>query len=258
MKTVVWNMAHKVEGWSALEGLGADVALLNEATPVPVGLTAVSHGRTVGRDGYARPWSAAVISTYSLSAIDDARPSFRGHARKVPFENSRPGSWVAAVVAVPNVGDVTAISLYGLLDEFSDASVHRSLSEVSPVFDDDRYNRLVLLGGDLNTWTGWDPTKGRHFARDRAVLERILAYGLVDCLERVRSAGRLDGCPCSLGDKCTHTWTRLDPRHPHIPYQNDYLYASPALADRLVSCEALSPTEWSRFSDHSPIVATFD
>jgi hypothetical protein len=53
-------------------------------------------------------------------------------------------------------GDVTAISLYGLLDELSDASVHRSLSEVSPIFDDDRYNRLVLLGGDLNTWTGWN------------------------------------------------------------------------------------------------------
>jgi exonuclease III len=38
----------------------------------------------------------------------------------------------------------------------------------------------------------------------------------------------------------------------------DYLFASPALAERLVHCEALSPTEWSRFSDHSPIVATFE
>jgi hypothetical protein len=30
-------------------------------------------------------------------------------------------------------------STVGLLDEFSDASVHRSLSELSPVFDDPRY-----------------------------------------------------------------------------------------------------------------------
>ncbi len=189
---------------------------------------------------------------------NEASTSGSDHARKVPFGSSRPGSWAAAVVAVEGMGDVTAVSLYGLLDELSDASVHRSLSEVSPVFDDDRYDRLVLLGGDLNTWTGWNARReARHLARDRAVLERIRAYGLVDCLERVRPPGRLEGCTCSLGEDCAHTWTRIDPRHPRIRYQMDYLFASPALADRLVHCEALSPTEWSRFSDHSPIVATF-
>lgn len=70
---------------------------------------------------------------------------------KVPFENSRPGSWTAAVASVPEMGEVAAISLYALMDEKSDASVHRSLSELAPVFDDARYNRLLLLGGDLNT-----------------------------------------------------------------------------------------------------------
>jgi exonuclease III len=136
--------------------------------------------------------------------------------------------------------------------------VHRSLSEVSPIFDDDRYSRLVLFGGDLNTWTGWNARRdARHLARDRVVLERIRAYGLVDCLERVRPSGRLKGCTCSLGEQCTHTWTRLDPRYPRTRYQMDYLFASTALAERLVHCKALSPTEWSRFSDHSPIVATF-
>jgi exonuclease III len=38
----------------------------------------------------------------------------------------------------------------------------------------------------------------------------------------------------------------------------DYLFASVALARRLISCEALSPLEWQEFSDHAPIVATFD
>jgi exonuclease III len=117
---------------------------------------------------------------------------------------------------------------------------------------------LVLLGGDLNTWTGWNARReARHLARDRVVLERIRAYGLVDCLERTRPPGRLKGCACSLGEDCTHTWTRLDPRYPRTRYQMDYLFASPALAERLMRCEALSPTEWSRFSDHSPIIATF-
>jgi endonuclease/exonuclease/phosphatase family metal-dependent hydrolase len=69
--------------------------------------------------------------------------------------------------------------------------------------------------------------------------------------------GRLKGCTCIFGQDCIHTWTRLDPRYPRARYQMDYVFASPALAERLVHCEALSPSEWSRFSDHSPIVATF-
>jgi endonuclease/exonuclease/phosphatase family metal-dependent hydrolase len=259
MRTVVWNMAHKARSWKALDGLSPDVALLNEATPTPVGVDAVANGRTIGRDGYDRPWSTAVVSKHALRVIDDARPSSRGRARKVPFENSRPGSWTAALVSVPGVGDLTAISLYGLLDEMSDASVHRSLSEVSPLFDDDRYKRSVLLGGDLNTWTGWSaPSDKAHLARDQAVLLRLEAYGLVDCLQRVRPSGRLEGCPCSLGDDCTHTHTRLDPRYPQIPYQMDYLFASPTLAERLTGCEGLPPAEWRFYSDHSPIVATFE
>jgi hypothetical protein len=38
----------------------------------------------------------------------------------------------------------------------------------------------------------------------------------------------------------------------------DYLFASPALAERLRRCLAFNPTEWYAFSDHSPIVATFE
>ena len=94
-------------------------------------------------------------------------------------------------------------------------------------------------------------------ARDRTVLDRISAYGLVDCLQQMRPVGRLEGCRCSFGDDCTHTRTRLDPRHPDIAYQMDYMYASPALAERLERCEVLAPPNWPSPSDHFPIVATF-
>lgn len=67
--------------------------------------------------------------------------------------NSRPGSWIAATVP-SGKGPVSCISLYGFLDELSDASMHRSLSEVSPIFSDPDYCELVLLGGDINTFTG--------------------------------------------------------------------------------------------------------
>ena len=153
---------------------------------------------------------------------------------------------------------MTAIAVYGLLDERSDASVHRSLSDLTPLFEDSRYNKRVVLGGDLNTWTGWD-AGSRHFARDENVLRRIEAFGFVDCLvaslER-EGRGRLNGCTCSLGEACRHTRTRLDRNQPEIPYQMDYLFASPPLAERLLSCEAIDLGPDSP-SDHFPIRATF-
>lgn len=54
-----------------------------------------------------------------------------------------------------------------------------------------------------------------------------------------------------------HTRTRLDPRNPDIPYQMDYLYASPTMAERLERCEVLAPPEWPSPSDHFPIMAKF-
>lgn len=149
------------------------------------------------------------------------------------------------------------MSLYGLLEELSDASVHRSLSEISPIFSDPLFSKHVLLGGDLNTTDAW-PDYGRR-VRDTTVLERTKAYGLVDCLQQVRRPGRLKNCICVFGQACRHTWTRVDPnqRGRKTPYQMDYLFASVPLARRLISCEALSALDWREFSDHAPIVATF-
>lgn len=107
---------------------------------------------------------------------------------------------------------MTVISIYGLLDERSDRSVHRSLSELSPIFDHEAYGKYLLLGGDLNILANPrpdDPVRDRHLT----VLSRIRAYGLVDCLEKALlerdpPRGGLANCPCGLGDGCTHTWTK--------------------------------------------------
>jgi exonuclease III len=256
MKVVAWNMAHRIASWAVLKELGADIALLSEARVLKTVKENVIGGvKTEGRDGYRRSWAAAVVSSHTLREIGDARAVRDGRAVKIPFEKSRPGSWVAAVATVPVIGEVTAISMYGLMDEKSDASVHRSLSELTPVFEDARYNGQVLLGGDLNVWTGWEA--GPRLDRSRVVLERIRAFGLVDCLEARHPQGRLEGCPCIFGEGCTHSRTRMDPSHPDIPYQMDYLYASPALVQHLESCEAMDPERLRSKSDHYPIVALF-
>jgi hypothetical protein len=269
MKTVVWNMQNKLDNWNVLKAWlelnDADIALLCEAPPAPSDVVALGRGSTIGLESALppdkpvdRPWSTAVAAAHPLDPITDARQD-RYYGERLPFEPSRPGTWTAASVNVDGF-KVTAISLYGLLDERSDASVHRSLSELSPIFDHKEYGKHLLLGGDLNILAG--RPLGPHLDVHQVVLARIKAYGLVDCLEKALLArtpprGGLPNCPCGLGDACTHTWTKLDPKRPTIPYQDDYLFASRALADRLTSCDALPFTENSP-SDHAPIVATFE
>ncbi|MEX2439611.1 MAG: hypothetical protein WD739_06995 [Actinomycetota bacterium] len=63
MKALVWNMAHRIESWNSLEPLNADIALLNEARVPSEGLGerhSFGGQRTIGRDGYDRPWATAV------------------------------------------------------------------------------------------------------------------------------------------------------------------------------------------------------
>jgi len=256
LRVVVWNIAGKARAWSALDRLEPDICLLNEAVVPPERQGVWSADGTLGRDDKKRRWTAAVVSTLPSSSIIDAKPQWRQSKRNVPFQCSRPGSWVAASVQSAS-GPITALALYGLLDELSDASVHRSLSELSPVMDDPRYKKQIILGGDLNTGTQW-PDGEPFYKRDRNVLDRIEALGLVDCIRARRPPGRLAGCLCIEGDDCAHVRTRQDPKRPDVPYQTDYLFASPTLASQLVSCEVLSSAEWFAISDHAPIVADFE
>lgn len=275
MRSVVWNMDYKraKRNWVMFKDggeLACDIALVNEATspPADVGLNVETEERTVGRDDVTqggkktRAWATAVVSPHKVAGPDDVwtlSPEYKDRRSKLTV--SRSGSWTAAVVLLPNGESVTAISLYGLLDERSDASVHRSLSDLTPLLEDERYNESLLLGGDLNTLCTAKAGSPR-LARDQGVLDRIThGFRLADLLQKSMSEnnptrGPLDNCRCSFGDDCRHTWTYRKTKRSTVPYQDDYLFASQALADRLIECTARRFTsDWP--SDHAPIVATF-
>lgn len=279
MRVVTWNLKHERSrtNWRAFGPRGdyrCDIALLNEARRPPDGLALniVTRGRTVGRDDViyggkkpGRPWATAIASAYPLQLPKDVwteRPS-----RTLPYKDrrsklmeSRRGAWTAAVVSFPNGEKVTAISLYGLLDERSDASVHRSLSDLTPLLEDPRYNELLLLGGDLNP--RWSAEGGSTtLARVQGVFDRITGgFGLKDLLQSPRNKrrprGPLQNCTCSLGDQCRHVWTFRRNKASTYACQDDYLFASPALEERLDECYVLDFTDASP-SDHVPVVATF-
>jgi exonuclease III len=267
---VVWNLNEgrhpNPAAWKKLEKYDADVAVLCEARFTP-GPDRVGHGKTIGRDCRhetedecdSRPFSTAIVSRHRPTEIRDATATRRGKPLDIPFRPSRPGTWVAATVFIEDVGDISVVSLYGLTDEKTDASVHRSLSDLEPIFEDSRYNRMLLVAGDLNTFANpspSDPARERH----HLVLKRIEAYGLKNLFEQKpvprRDQSDAGGkCPCGEDD-CTHAWTfrSRDPRYTHIRYQDDHVFASRPLARKLRSCKSAG---FNEASDHAPILVTF-
>ena len=266
MDIAAWNVNGNARALQERPDLnGADILLLNEAPPSLQhdGLEMAGEEYTQALDCPQRPgpcsckgrnWSAAIVSPHPLRPISDARISKGG--RTLAFGPSRRGSWVARRVAVEPDVEVTAISLYGLMGgEKSDESVHRSLSELSPIFDHKDYGRFLVLGGDLNTLA--KPSRGeKRFARDKSVLDRIEALGLEDLLKRdirLKKRSAEEGCDCGSGDGCEHTWTYKQGGNLDTVYQDDYLFASPDLAALLPDCRPLGFTD---ASDHAPILAS--
>ncbi len=261
-------MQHKNENWTLLRpgsALAADIHLLCEAPKPARGTPAIGQWRTVGLEDELplnikrtdRPWSTAVAAEAKPKYITDARVA-RGYKAqpRLPFKPSRSGSWTAAQVKVGHLS-ITGISLYGLLDEKSDASVHRSLSELAPIFDHPEYGRRVLLGGDFNIVANPrpdDPARARHLA----VLTRLEAYGLVNCLDHAeRSEAHLPLADCPCGDQpCRRHWRTYMKSNAArgTAYQEDYLMASAKMFSKFAGCEVLP---FVQSSDHAPIRVTF-
>ena len=264
MDVLVWNMQHDERNWRLLRDgaeLEADIHVLCEAPKPRKPIAAVGEWRTVGLDDDLpldrqradRPWSTAVAARSGPAYITDARMA-RGYQLPalLPFKPSRPGSWTAARVKA-GTSMITVIALYGLMDEKSDASIHRSLSELSPIFDHRKYGKDVLLGGDFNIVANPrsdDPAAGRHLA----VLARLEAYGLVNCLDQAErlETDRFMDCPC--GERpCTRHW-RTYRRKGAAAYQEDYLFASRRMLRKLTGCEVLP---FRPSSEHAPLRASF-
>jgi endonuclease/exonuclease/phosphatase family metal-dependent hydrolase len=269
-----WNMDHwKRSGdpghtraaWEYLETLSPNVALVQEAT------SPLTNGAVTGWKGQSIPpatepaswqisptrrWGSAVVSYGpALTEVPTARTPYS--SQDVPLRGTHPGCVAVAQAVLPDQCKLTLISAYGLIDAgYSVTTLHRILSDLTPLFDDKRYNAHVVLGGDLNG--GTQAGEGdRHLARHRLVFERIKAFGLVDCLDAKLGENRpLPGCPC--GDaSCRHVQT-----HRHLrsskPWQNDYVFASDRLATKLTACYAHDVDAAWALSDHCPVIAEFD
>jgi hypothetical protein len=185
MRVAVWNV-----GWNRTKAqvdmiwgilrdeIGADVALLQEVV-VPEGLPAV--WRAIDASGRGRRWGSAVVGlTCDVEEVTTAQ----GRENTTPqvLLQTWPGSVAVAQAGGPR--GLTLISVYGLINQgYADMIVNRQLSDLTPLFDDRKHEKRIVLGGDLNITTQWTGAQARYGTWEAATFQRISAFGLVDCLD---------------------------------------------------------------------------
>ena len=272
LRVVAWNLHHAVlrnderraAGWRFLRDLGADLALVQEAGPpeLPDAQTLWEAPRTGPSD-----WGTALVSRHPELArfTGPVYPHYYGGKTAISLgEHVRERSIAMGLLSRPGTTPVLGISLYGTL-RYSEQSVLHAAADIMPLFDDPTVTRHVILGGDLNIHTHDDRPHDRR--RSGAILAVIEAIGVVNLVREARTRGVLvEGardpilqCPCD-GTDCYHVRTHKHSRHrPGEMANNDYLFASPALAERLVRLEVMNgdaDPSWAH-SDHCPLVADF-
>jgi endonuclease/exonuclease/phosphatase family metal-dependent hydrolase len=253
--------AHARAAWEELGSLNVDVALLQEATPPPTGLArppTATQPAGVEREawrsltGPMRWWCSAVTAwDVDLRAPPD-------EDRCEPLHVSQKGAYAVGVAVVSDtpivVASVYALWDYGWLPQgakprYAHTSLHRAISDLTPILDTAGHGMSVIVGGDFNTSSQFPSPHREAF---RTVHDRLIGLGLHNV--SLRTEGELlDGCPC-VDEPCRHVQTYEGP----TPYQDDYLFTSQDLVDRtrLVKIERTPLVE--AVSDHYPLMVEVD
>ena len=199
----------------------------------------------------SRPWGSAVVAlsdNAQVREIGSVRTKYG--SLRFPMLGTHPGAVIVAQVDVPDVGAITCVSVYGLVHAlYAQTTMFRIVADLIPMFDSVHGERVVL-GGDFNVSTCSKDT--RELPRYCAVLDAVESLGLVNLatLDIDRSGGII-GCRCGESS-CRHLHTFGG----NPGTQFDWLYATPALADRCIRLR-VDHSVFERLSDHAPVIAQF-
>lgn len=224
------NQEQRKAAWRYLtETISPDIALLQEC--VPPAKTDEDSKIIYQKIGGKRNWGSAVVTQeFPIQELE--------------IKSSYLGALLGAEVTLPDESLISVISLYGLIDEdgYATTTLHRMLSDLTPLLHGRMGKRLFIMGGDYNVSTQWDEKYKNRDPSHRIFFERLEDFGLVNCTYKYFQS---------------HVQTNRHPRS-KTPWQNDYIHASKKISDRLVSCEVIDDSEIYEYSDHNPVIAIFD
>jgi len=247
-----WNMDHwkrtrlqREKAWEYLRiQSDTDVMLLQESV-APSGLNLEFVHREIA--GH-RPWGSSVVAFTegaSVREIDAVRT--RHGAKRFSMLGTRPGTVIVAQVDLPDIGPVTCVSIYGLIDVYARTTMFRIIADLIPLFDS-RFGSRIVLGGDFNVTTACNKEEP-EFPRYTALFNAVESLGLENLAVTAKDRPvPIPDCPCSE-DNCFHIPT-------YHKTQLDWLFATPELARRCTKLRVDHQVTGS-LSDHAPIVAEF-
>lgn len=266
MRLLSWNVAQHRVSWDELAREGADVALLQEASPPPADcpievLPAVRDDwSTVG---WRRRWRTAIarLST-NVELVERAATSIEAPDAGVVV--SRLGSLTAADVVVDGVAEFTVVSMYAAWETpagrdrpiFADASVHRLLSDLAALVPSPG-GHAVIAAGDLNILHGYGEHGSAYWAaRYATVFDRAEAMGLRFIGPQEPHGRQASPRPPELpeGSRDVPTYHTRTQGPMGATRQLDFVFASEPLAERItVHALNTNEAEWGP-SDHCRIV----
>lgn len=254
LRVAVWNMNHwqqparpidmRTAAWKYIANdIGADVALLQETVP-----PRTPQARQVVYREIAdyRPWGSAVASFREDARLEEIwAVRTRWSRRRFVLANTYPGSVAVAELTIEGLAPITFVSVYGVIDVYSQTTLLRVTADLIPLFDSAQGTR-VILGGDLNL--GLATSDPYYRMRGEGILGALKSLGLVDATDATdnRPASRPD-CPCGKGGTCRHlaTWKGAD---------LDHVYVSEALKDQVRAITVARAAVELGLSDHAPLV----
>ena len=200
-----------------VHGLQPDVALLQETVPPPVTPPAqVTHGRAYT----AQSWGSAVYIR-------------EGTMSELPLPAEHQGWVIAAEILLPNADPLVVVSVHARI---LDRKVRPNLDRAFEAIEELLAGRSFVLGGDLNLSRNYDTAYGtKHHAE---FLDGLAARGFFECMRKFH-----------VEEQRTF-WGRTS-----RSYQNDHLFVSDDLADRVSACEV---SDHAGLSDHSPLTLHLD
>lgn len=280
---VSWNIAKSHKPWRQLLQMDADIALLQEAGPVPhdvageVDTGPVEHWDShvwnsrwyKGRfqDLYDRwPMVVKLSDRVEVEWFKQVSPISEPAADEIAVSGI--GTIAAARVIPKDAPPFVAVSMYARWTSphpstnrtgwiYSDSSAHRIISDLSAfIGSTDPGTHRILAAGDLNMIYGATADNRLALpARDRTVTDRMAALGMEFLGPRYPAGRRASptpqGLPCDTENVPTYHTTRQSPAT--AQNQLDYAFASCGFHKNLTVRALNSVEDWGA-SDHCRLV----
>ena len=275
MKIVSWNIARRKACWRVLREMDVDVALFQEATKPPRGVSdwaeiEVNPGpwRIAGKKVN---WRSAIVRLSDRVSAEWIEDHPLGTAKAGDFAVSRPGTLAAARITGPRLPALTVVSMYGAWENYSRysnrtsvtmaaGSVHRAISDLSRLVGS---RTRLIAAGDLNIYRRWSdkatPWKwpdgsSKHYG---TIFDRMEAIG-VPFVGPQAPFGRVptNSARRAAGDVVTY-YTPKQREAAKASQQLDFVFATNNLGSQL-SVTALNEVDGWGPSDHCRILIDLD